>query len=118
MGARSAVTGSDGTGSRTETPRAPVVPSDEAQIALSGQLSEARQIDDGKSRTDAERPTTMSAVLARGVNDGEQPGWRWRYAFGIGLLLALGSFVFVAYGAYAGCRRRMRSSRVTGSDPR
>lgn len=109
LGARSAVAAGDGTGSRTETPRAPAEPSDEAQIALSVQLSEARQINDGKSKTDTERPATTSAVLTRGVNDGEQPGWQLRYAFGLGLVLALSSLVLAAGGTYVRYRRRMGS---------
>jgi hypothetical protein len=118
LGARSAVADGDGTGGRTETSRAPVEPSDEAQTTLSVQLSDPRQINEGMSKADAERPATTSAVLERGVNDGEQPGWQLRYAFELGLLLALSSLVLVVWGSYVGYRRHVRSPQVTGSDPR
>lgn len=58
LGARSAVAAGDGTASRTEAPRAPVEPSDEAQITLSVQVSETRPLHDG-------RPMANKLPLAR-----------------------------------------------------
>ena len=116
LGARTAAD-DDGGATPSEASRGTRQASDQPPGTPSVRLPDPHPLSDGEPTGGAER-TAIGSVVGPRSDDGQQPGWRWRYAFGVGLLLALGSFVFVACGAYVGCRRRMRSSRVTGSDPR